>query len=63
MRLHLSLRARDRVALVDTCPSREAFEAFAGDGFRALRERHGLPEPAELQGFPVHVAFVDGATL
>lgn len=63
MRLHLCLRARDGIVLVDTCPSREAFEAFAGAGFRALRERHGLPEPAELHDFPVHVAFVDGVAV
>jgi hypothetical protein len=25
-----------------------------------LRERHGLPEPVRMDGFPVHVAFVDG---
>lgn len=63
MRLHLCLRAREGIVLVDTCPSREAFEAFAGDGFRALRERHGLPEPAEVDDFPVHAAFVNGGTV
>jgi hypothetical protein len=63
MRLHLCLRARDGIVLLDTCPSREAFEAFAGDGFRALRERHGLPEPDELEHFPVHATFVDGAAV
>ena len=48
--------------LVDTCPSREVFEAFAaGDELRGLRERHGLPEPERLEDFPVHAAFVDGA--
>lgn len=38
MKLHLCLRARDGIVMVDTCPTREAFEAFAhSDAFRALR--------------------------
>ena len=62
MRLHLCLRAADGIVLVDTCPSREVFEAFvAGELFRTLRERHGLPAPERLDDFPVHAAFVDGA--
>jgi hypothetical protein len=62
LRLHLCLRAPDGMVLVDTCPSREVYEAFvAGPGFAALRERHGLPEPAQLDDYPVHVALVDGA--
>jgi hypothetical protein len=61
MRLHLCLRATDGIVLVDTCPSREVFEAFStGDEFRGLRERHGLPDPEQLEDFPVHAAFVDG---
>jgi hypothetical protein len=61
MRLHLCLRATDGIVLVDTCPSREVFEAFStGDEFRSLRERHGLPDPEQLEDFPVHAAFVDG---
>jgi hypothetical protein len=59
MRLHLCLRAPDGIVIVDTCPSREAFESFIA-GFRALRERHGLPEPERLEDFPVHAAFTDG---
>jgi hypothetical protein len=62
MRLHICLRADDGIVLVDTCPSREAFEAFAaGDAFRGLRERYGLPDPTQLEDFPVHAAVVDGA--
>jgi hypothetical protein len=62
MRLHLCLRAADGIVLVDTCPSREVFEAVsAGHEFRGLRERHGLPEPERLEDFPVRAAFVDGA--
>src|SRR2546426_5263356 len=46
-----------RSVLVDTCPTRDVFESFArGDDFRALRERHGLPEPSKLEDFPVHRA-------
>jgi hypothetical protein len=61
MRLQLCLRASDGIVLVDTCPSREVFEAFsAGHEFRGLRERHGLPDPERLDDFPVHAAFVDG---
>jgi hypothetical protein len=64
LRLHACLRAPDGIVLVDTCPSREAFEAFAGGGsFSALRKRHGLPEPTALEDHPVHVAFVDGAAV
>ncbi len=64
MRLHLCLRARDGIVLVDTCPNAEVYEAFAhGEVFRALRERHGLPEPAELDDFPVHVAYAGGSAL
>lgn len=58
MRLHLCLRASDGIVIVDTCPSREAFEAFSEGPFRALRERHGLPEPDRLEDFPVHRVFV-----
>ena len=62
MRLHLCLRADDGIVLVDTCPSKEAFDGFfAGEGFRSLRERHGLPEPVSVEDFPVSVAFVEGS--
>jgi hypothetical protein len=57
MRLHLCLRADDGIVIVDTCPSRESFEAFSAGPFRALRERHGLPEPDRLEDFPVHRVF------
>jgi heme-degrading monooxygenase HmoA len=56
---HLCLRAPDGIVIVDTCPSREAFEAFAtGDAFRSARRRHGLPDPTALDDYPVHAAFV-----
>ena len=59
--LQLCLRAPDGILLVDTCPSREVFEAFASSPeFAALRARHGLPEPESVQDHPVAVALVDG---
>jgi hypothetical protein len=59
MRLHLCLRAPDGIVVVDTCPTKEAFAAFiANDAVRALRERHGLPEPERIEDFPVHTALV-----
>ncbi len=61
MQLHLCLRSPDGIVLVDTCPNREVFEGFfLGEGFRALRERHGLPEPDQVRDFPVHRAFSRG---
>jgi hypothetical protein len=61
MRLHICLRAADGIVLVDTCPTKGAFESFArGDDFHAVRERHGLPEPTTLEDFPVHRAFIGG---
>jgi len=43
--------------------NRDTFERFAAsDEFRTLRERHGLPEPARVDDFPVHAAIVDGRT-
>ena len=59
--MHLCLRTSERIMLVDTCPSREAFREFAeGNAFRALRERFGLPEPDRLDDYAVHVALVGG---
>ena len=61
MRLHLCLRAPDGIVVVDTCPDRETFLAFAAsEGFRAALRRHGLPEPAGPEELPVHAAVVDG---
>ncbi|HEY2777192.1 MAG TPA: hypothetical protein VGI77_04760 [Gaiellaceae bacterium] len=58
MKLHLCLRAPDGIVVVDTCPTKEAFDAFVGNpGVRMLRERHGLPEPEQIEDFPVHIAF------
>jgi len=61
MRLHVCLRAADGIVLVDTCPTREVYEAFAvSPEFRLLRDRHGLPEPERVEDFAVHAAFVGG---
>jgi hypothetical protein len=60
MRLHLCLRANDGIIIVDTCPNRETYEAFAAGPFSALRQRHGLPDPVALEDHPVHRAITDG---
>jgi hypothetical protein len=60
MRLHLCLRTPNGIVTVDTCPSPEAFEQFAAGPFPALRSRHRLPEPKDVQDGPVHAAFIDG---
>jgi hypothetical protein len=58
---YLCLRAPDGIVCVDTCPSREAFEAFASsDWFRELRHRHGLGDPTEVSDYPVHAAIIVG---
>jgi hypothetical protein len=54
--LHLCLRADDGIVVVDTCPTREAFEAFHNGPFRELTARHGLPNPV-VADHPVHAAF------
>ena len=63
MRLHLCLRADDGIVVIDTCPSREAFEAFAAGPFPELRRRHGLPDPAQLDDHPLHAAFAEGVRI
>jgi hypothetical protein len=63
MRLHLCLRADDGIVVVDTCPSRQAYEDFAAGAFPALRARHGLPDPVGVEDLPVHVALVDGRSV
>jgi hypothetical protein len=61
LRLQLCLRAPDGMVLVDTCPTKEVFDAFVeGDAFHDMRERHGLPKPDRLEDFPVHAAFLNG---
>jgi hypothetical protein len=56
IRLHMCLRSDDGIVVVDTCPSREAFDAFFHGGpFRSLLARHGLPDPV-VEDHPVHAA-------
>src|SRR3954451_9096133 len=64
MRLHLCLRAEDGILILDTCPSREAFQEFTGsETYRAMLARHGLPFPARLDDFPVHIAISEGQAI
>jgi hypothetical protein len=63
MAAHLCLRTPDGILVVDTCPSREAFERFAATDYPALRARHGLPDPVALDDYPVHTAFAAGSRL
>jgi hypothetical protein len=58
MHLHLCLKEEDGIVLIDTCPSKEAFDAFFAD-FGSALTHVGLPEPVVADN-PVHVAFVDG---
>jgi hypothetical protein len=61
MPVHLRRRAPDGLVVVDTCPSEEAFLAFRdGEAFRALRARHGLPDPDRVDDYPVHLAVAAG---
>ena len=61
--VNLCLRAPDGIVVVDTCPTREAFEAFStSEEFRAARQRHGVPDPTEVHDYPVHAAFINGTT-
>jgi hypothetical protein len=60
MTFHACLRAPDGIVLVDTCASRDVFEAFRAGPFKELRERHGLPEPETVEDFPVHAALSQG---
>jgi hypothetical protein len=52
-RFHACLRAPDGMIIVDTCPSKEVFENFVRGSFEEARKRHGLPEPEQLEDFPV----------
>ena len=62
MRLHLCLQADDGITIIDTCPSREVYQAFAAGPFPELRRRHGLPDPVALEDHPVHRVFIEGRT-
>ena len=64
LRLHLCMRADDGILMLDAAPSKQAFEAFASSpAFRELLERHGLPHPAQVDDFPVHLAYAGGVAI
>ena len=59
--LHACARTPDGILLVDTCPSKEVFDAFAAsDDFQALLARYGLGEPSSVVGYPVVRAYAAG---
>jgi hypothetical protein len=62
-RFHACLRAPDGMIIVDTCPSKEVFENFVRGSFEEARKRHGLPEPEQIEDFPVHRAVAEGTVL
>jgi hypothetical protein len=60
--IHLCLRGDDGIVIVDTCPTRDAYEEFRrSDWFTGLLARHGL-DPV-MEDHPVHVAFARGAAV
>jgi hypothetical protein len=63
LRLHICLRGPRGIVIVDTCPSRDAFEAFATGPAPELRRRHGLPEPTNVEDYPAHFAITNGAEM
>jgi hypothetical protein len=61
MRLHVAARLPDGLLMLDTCPSREDFEAFIGsEQVQELLAANGLGEPESVVDAPVLGAFVDG---
>jgi hypothetical protein len=63
VRLLLIVRREDGLTMIDTCPTREAYERFRASGWldQALADV-GLPVPA-VTDHPVHLAVVDGAVI
>jgi hypothetical protein len=60
MSLLACLRTDDGLLVLDTCPSREAYEGFRdGEWFAAMLDRHGLPRPV-MDDHPLARAVVDG---
>jgi hypothetical protein len=63
VRLQLVVRRPDGITVVDTCPSREAYEGFRASGWLdSAMAAVGLPAP-DVTDHPVHVAIVDGAVV
>jgi hypothetical protein len=63
VRLLLVVRRDDGITLIDTCPTRDAYERFRASGWldRTLADV-GLPAPT-VTDHPVHLAVVDGALI
>lgn len=60
--VHLCLEAPDGMLIVDTCPTREAFERFRSDPeFARMLARHGMPAP-EIYDYPVHAVYWPGSS-
>lgn len=60
MRLHACVRTADGLLVLDTCPSRAAFEQFVAAPWLAdAMARHGLPRP-RVEGRELVAAFADG---
>ncbi len=62
MRFSACARTPTGIVILDTCPSKEVFDAFvASEDVKALFARHGLGEPASVVDHPVVAAFANGA--
>jgi hypothetical protein len=60
VRAMFALRTPDGLLVVDTCPTREAYEGFRdGEWFAGLLARHGLARPL-MQDYPVERAVLAG---
>jgi hypothetical protein len=61
MQFAACLRTPDGIVIVDTCPSKEIFDAFiASEQLAGMLERHGLGRPDEIVDHPVVAAFAGG---
>ena len=55
-----ALRTPDGLLILDTCPTRAAYEAFRdGEWFAGLLARHGLARPL-MQDYPVERSVLSG---
>ena len=65
MILHLCLRSADGIVIVDTCPTKEVFEAFyAGEPFRAhARQARAARAGLGSRTIRVHIGIARGETV
>jgi hypothetical protein len=62
MRFHAAARTSDGLVIFDTCPSKDAFEAFYGSPeVQAVMSAHGLGRPVSVVDAPIIRAFAGGA--